>query len=246
MRAVEPSPHRARFVRDTLGIPCEPASFEAMDPGGPFDLVFASHVLEHVSDPAAMVARCAELPADDGLLAIAVPDLWLEFGPQALLFAPHLSLFAAGSLTRLLERQGFAVLRVVERPDLRVLARRTGSAAEDVGTAEAGFEERLARWFLAGFGGGAGERTVLWTRSASGERLYDGRVLRRASRLQRTRRLADAVERIPHVELRRAARRLPAWTQTRTLRTMTADVHHLGGLPLRLDYRGHDAPVWVK
>ena len=85
----------------------------------PFDTIHLSEVLEHLPDPAAMVARCRELLVPGGVLCVSVPN---DFNPfqRALVdagdqepwwVAPphHLNYFDFESLEGLLTRAGLAV-----------------------------------------------------------------------------------------------------------------------------------------
>lgn len=85
--------------------------------GGPFDLLHASHVLEHVPDPLAFAERAFALLAPGGLALIEVPN---EFDDALTSLrravgrddgrrpgSPHLHFFSAGSLRRLLALAGF-------------------------------------------------------------------------------------------------------------------------------------------
>lgn len=114
---LEPS-HRAstaaadagrRVVQGTLeSIAFESASFAA---------VTAFHVLEHVHYPSVFLERCRELLVRDGLLTIEVPD----FGcPASRIAGPnwkhlhaeeHLHQFTRRTLSAMVERSGFRILR---------------------------------------------------------------------------------------------------------------------------------------
>jgi SAM-dependent methyltransferase len=91
-----------------------------IDDGARFDVVAMEHVLEHVLDPEALVARLPRLIAPGGALVVTVPN---DFSPLQQLaretgvidrdfwVAPpqHLNYFDAPSLRRFLQRLGFAV-----------------------------------------------------------------------------------------------------------------------------------------
>jgi 2-polyprenyl-3-methyl-5-hydroxy-6-metoxy-1,4-benzoquinol methylase len=99
-------------------------AFEILDglieTGAKADAVVMEHVLEHVVDPEALLARLPRLLAPGGVIAITVPN---DFSPLQLaakaagvidrafwLAAPqHLNYFNAANLPPLLERMGFAV-----------------------------------------------------------------------------------------------------------------------------------------
>lgn len=88
---------------------------------GAFDAVHLNEVLEHLPDPRGHLELCRDLLAPGGLVCVAVPNDYNPF--QAVLratagYAPwwvapphHLNYFDFDSLSRLLERAGFAVLR---------------------------------------------------------------------------------------------------------------------------------------
>lgn len=99
-------------------------AFEILDglieAGGQVDVCVMEHVLEHVADPQALLARLPRLLSPGGVLAITVPN---DFSPLQLCareagvidrdfwVAPpqHLNYFNAETLTALLTRMGFAV-----------------------------------------------------------------------------------------------------------------------------------------
>lgn len=66
--------------------------FHFYKPAGAFDCVWASHVLEHQSDPGAFIRKCIDLTSDNGVIAITVP-------PQDhLIVGGHLTYWNAGLL----------------------------------------------------------------------------------------------------------------------------------------------------
>lgn len=92
---------------------------------GSFDAILMNHVLEHVTDPAGLVATCHGLLRPGGVIYQSLPNhrslkgrlfggAW-TYGvvPQ------HLSHFDKRSLRRLLERQGFSVRRSWTHSDAR-------------------------------------------------------------------------------------------------------------------------------
>lgn len=95
-------------------------SLEELDP--PFDAVLLSDVLEHVPDPAAVLARCHALLAPRGWLCVSVPDfstsrLEATLGdlargrPVTKELNPweHLNYFSPESLARMVTEAGLAV-----------------------------------------------------------------------------------------------------------------------------------------
>jgi SAM-dependent methyltransferase len=97
---------------------------EAHFPAASFDLIFLGDLIEHVSDPRALVKEVERLLAPGGYLAIVTPNLdcfwskstwnlyrWFKI-PWASLTPPHhLCQFSTGNLSQLLESGGFLVER---------------------------------------------------------------------------------------------------------------------------------------
>ena len=86
-------------------------------PAGPFDVVCAFHVLEHVVDPWTFLARTREVLEPHGHLALEVPNitsararrdgpLWFNLAPEH-----HCWHFSPATLGRLLGESEFAVVR---------------------------------------------------------------------------------------------------------------------------------------
>jgi SAM-dependent methyltransferase len=72
---VEPSEAASRHARER-GLDVRTATLEAADlPRASFDLVVASHVLEHLRDPHAALSRCRELVTPSGALFVEVPNV---------------------------------------------------------------------------------------------------------------------------------------------------------------------------
>src|SRR5262249_6780031 len=88
---------------------------------GPFDVAVMLDCIEHLSDPAAMVADVGRMLTPGGLLLITTGDWgsWLAraLGPRPRLMTPpqHLFYFSRATLPALLERLGFTVVRC-DRP----------------------------------------------------------------------------------------------------------------------------------
>jgi 2-polyprenyl-3-methyl-5-hydroxy-6-metoxy-1,4-benzoquinol methylase len=83
--------------------------YSGLDPAyaGPYDLVSLSHVLEHVTDPAAFLRRISGQLREGGRILLAVPDL--EQNPIDLLIADHCTHFDGESLASVAQRAGLAL-----------------------------------------------------------------------------------------------------------------------------------------
>lgn len=107
VEGVEPSPFAVAARRRGLAVRQE--FFHAdVFAAGSFDLVVLRHVLEHVPEPAAMVADAARLLRPGGLLYVEVPNslVSLEQRIYPEFHVDHLSYFTPASLRFLVERSG--------------------------------------------------------------------------------------------------------------------------------------------
>jgi SAM-dependent methyltransferase len=114
---VEISPS-AEYARNERGLDVRQTSLEkARFPDASFDLVLASHLIEHLNDPAAFVREACRVLAPGGYFLVTTPNI---AGFQARLFQSrwrsaifdHLYLFSVKTLSALLRQSGFAVERV--------------------------------------------------------------------------------------------------------------------------------------
>jgi SAM-dependent methyltransferase len=114
-QGVEISAAQAAYGRERYGLPIHAGSLEsAAFPDGSFELVHASHLIEHLNDPAAFLDEAGRVLAPGGLLALTTPN---ADGFQARLLGrrwrsaiyDHLYLFSARTLRALLESRGFAI-----------------------------------------------------------------------------------------------------------------------------------------
>ncbi len=118
---VEPSRQAAAHAR-SLGVEVVEGFFNAKTAGdlGGFDVVHLNNVLEHVPDPAAIVALARDALNPGGLICVGVPNDFSPFqiagrasaGADAWWIVPqhHLNYFDFDSVGALLERSGFRVV----------------------------------------------------------------------------------------------------------------------------------------
>lgn len=94
------------------------ATLATFVPEAPFALISMVHVLEHLPDPVAALARCRELLEAGGHLFVSVPNIdsfeARTFGRRwiGLDIPRHLTHFSRSTLTELLERSGFQIVNV--------------------------------------------------------------------------------------------------------------------------------------
>jgi 2-polyprenyl-3-methyl-5-hydroxy-6-metoxy-1,4-benzoquinol methylase len=135
---VEVDARAAALGRERLGLDIRVGRLEdqAFEPAS-FDVVTLSHVLEHVPDPAAALARCASLLRPGGEILVWVPNFESPF--RSLFGAAwfpyevprHRWHFRPADVAALLVRAGLAVVEVLPDPTetlFRKSARRLGGA----------------------------------------------------------------------------------------------------------------------
>ena len=114
--AVEPDPRTVQMLSERLGIRAEAKDLLDLsrDDLGRFRAVTFNKVLEHVEDPARLLAHAAEFLSDDGFCYVEVPDVAAaQAGPeQEEFFIEHHHIFSPSSLALLGERSGLKVMRL--------------------------------------------------------------------------------------------------------------------------------------
>ena len=125
--AVEPDPDQAAHARDHFGLTVFPGRFEAAAfPDGPFDLILASHVIEHFPDPLAFLRQARIYAHPETWLFLETPNILAPKVSFRRLFSPaHNFYFAPQTLDWLLRKAGWQQrrLQVWRRDAFQVLAR---------------------------------------------------------------------------------------------------------------------------
>lgn len=116
---IEPSPAFAAFARDRLDVDVRTGTIEQtpLDPGS-FDVVCMWHVLEHLHEPAATLARVREALRPGGHLAVEVPNAgstiaramgadWPMLEPEV-----HVAQYTAAALAAVMRRAGLEPVHV--------------------------------------------------------------------------------------------------------------------------------------
>ena len=115
---IEISAAQAEYGRQKRGLDVRDLPLEEnLFPAESFDVVLASHLIEHVNDPAALVHEVHRILAPGGRFFVTTPNI---AGFQAKLFGSrwrsaifdHLYLFSATTLSRLLRQQGFVIEKI--------------------------------------------------------------------------------------------------------------------------------------
>ena len=133
VQGVEPSTSAAELASERWGVPVDAGRFEDADLGNErLDLIVLSHVLEHLMDPRAAIARCHELLAPGGALFIEVPNVLRPRFESAVDFFTfdHLFNFCPETLATLLSSSGLEPQTVADDfpfPAFRMLARKSGA-----------------------------------------------------------------------------------------------------------------------
>ena len=110
--ALDPDPRAASHAREVAGLKSMAGDFMTTDPGklGEFDVITFNKVLEHVTDPVAMLARARALLAKGGFVYFEVPDgesASAEGSGREEFFIEHHHVFSTASSALLAERAGF-------------------------------------------------------------------------------------------------------------------------------------------
>jgi len=82
-----------------------------------FSVVIASHLIEHLNDPASFVGEVYRILASEGHFFVTTPNIagfqaWLFKGRWRSAIFDHLYLFSVKTLTRLLKEKGFAIEKI--------------------------------------------------------------------------------------------------------------------------------------
>ena len=119
VRGVEPSGDAVRFCNSSLGLDVQEAGIlEADLPAKSFDAIVMLEVIEHVPLPVKIMRRVRELAAPGALLYLSCPNAespaarllganWIGWKPPT-----HLQFFGYGAMRTLLERTGWAPIRI--------------------------------------------------------------------------------------------------------------------------------------
>lgn len=123
---VEPDAEQAAYARSRWGLEVVQGRFEEVDlTGEKFDLILASHVIEHFPEPLAFLAKLRGLSLPHTRLFLETPNILApKVGPRRVFSLAHNFYFSPRTLTWLLLKSGWQVerMRVWRRDAFQVLA----------------------------------------------------------------------------------------------------------------------------
>lgn len=107
VRGVEPGP-QAEVGAERYGVPIDRAFFPAADCGDGYDIAVLYCLLEHLSDPVALLRDVARVVRRGGTILVAVPneEPYIAAGEPSLLFHEHYSYFSARTLEQTVRAAG--------------------------------------------------------------------------------------------------------------------------------------------
>lgn len=122
---IEPDPDRARVATDRgIDVRCGYLTSELLSSLGSFDVVIFADVLEHVSNPSALVALAAKALRPGGAVIVSVPNVahwsvrWnllrgkFDYEPTGIMDVTHLRWFTEASIVRFFREIGYVVTDV--------------------------------------------------------------------------------------------------------------------------------------
>ncbi len=119
---IEPSEFASAYARDSLGLDVRTENlFDADLSGSRFEAIFLGDVIEHLPDAGDALDRIMPLLAEDGVLAMTLPDagsrLARTLGARWWSVIPtHVHYFTRNSMGVLLDRHGYETLEVRTSP----------------------------------------------------------------------------------------------------------------------------------
>jgi len=221
---------RAALCR-RLGIPVmehDVAVEGELDRAGPFDLIFSTHVLEHVTNTVEHLKGFARLLREGGYVFIEVPDFWQGEGLIRQTHGiAHCQTFTAHSLVDLLRRVGLQPVRVAADTNLYVVARKlsTGEGLGGPAFSASGSPEALLQPFAG------------WAQKETGP----CRITYDPARLE-VERISDG-EKLKTLAQNFSVRQFPTRDSLDvSVRLSAPEVK----FPVRFLYDGASPPIWVK
>ena len=132
---IEKSGHRAEDAAK-YGFQIFNSGFEEWDPGGKkFATILHHHVLEHVEDPNAFIAKCASLQEPGDMMLLSMPNNLGEPTVGVLLYLPHVHSFSVMAVKKLLGKHNYEAVDFINTDDktLNVMALKRAAPVVEIG-----------------------------------------------------------------------------------------------------------------
>lgn len=241
---IEASEHRARYVREVLGIECQNVAIEDLNTEEKFDYIYTNHVLEHINYPKEAISAAKKVLKPGGLLSISIPDFYSEFLPQIIHFVPHLSFFTSESIQKLLISLGFTVLKVEVDQEIRILGRLDENADTGIDSSpqqREEFQKKIEEYYKAELGHSNGYHLLVWYKEKN--KYFRYKVLSGSEgKLNFQNSLFKFRERVPRKLWKNV---LPGIWGTPKLWSLTVKVSDYPKFPIIFKYK-EKPPIWVK
>ena len=129
-RGIEPNQGYSEFARDAYGVSVITSMVQDLDVGST-DVITLFHVLEHMADPKAVMARFWDVLRPGGTVLIEVPNiLQSDASPANIFFKAHLHYFSRFTLTAAASRY-FTVVAIEDGGNLKLLLSRRDTPLAD-------------------------------------------------------------------------------------------------------------------
>lgn len=118
---LEPSLVRGDLAHQRYGFRVIPSYVEELDGGELFDVITMRHVIEHFENPLGVLEKVRAHLRDEGLLVVVVPNIncigrYLFETKWSWILPWHCIFFSPNSLSTMLERAGFEVVKGYQTP----------------------------------------------------------------------------------------------------------------------------------
>ncbi len=115
------------YSKEDLGLPVDHVDFFKMEKkDGSFDIITMWDVLEHIDDADPFVKKCADLLKKEGYLFLQVPQIDSFIAKRKkenwnMMGLDHVNYFSKKTITLLLEKHGFEVVKIKSSIELKLL-----------------------------------------------------------------------------------------------------------------------------
>ncbi|MFA4828036.1 MAG: class I SAM-dependent methyltransferase [Thermodesulfovibrionales bacterium] len=118
---LEPSGARGKIAKERYGLRIIQAYLEDLEDSEKFDVIVIRHVLEHFAEPFEILKKVKTLLRENGLILLVVPNIncigrYIFNDKWSWILPWHCNFFSPRSLSGLLDRAGFVVLKLYQTP----------------------------------------------------------------------------------------------------------------------------------